>query len=73
MVIIFEIEQESIALCTRLLPCKSDSDEFYSIPIKKYEENLWAVQILDKDLAHLTSDEFSSRVDLPSDWFQEIF
>ena len=69
MVIIYLIESEAQSLCDRLISCKSASDTVYSKPVKRCDKNEWFVQVLDKDLSHLTSEEFSSRVDLPNDWF----
>lgn len=69
-VIIYTVEQEALDICTRLITCKGENDSVYSIPIKKYDENKWFVQVLDKDLVHLTAEEFGSLVDLQNDWFE---
>lgn len=69
MVIIYNTLLEAQTLCDKMQNCKAESDKNYCVPMKKYNQDLWAVQILNKDLSHLTADEFSNREELPSDWF----
>lgn len=69
MVIIYTVEGQANALCNRLSVCKGSKDTAYSVPIEKYNKKKWFVEVLDKDLGHLTQSEFGKRVELPSDWF----
>lgn len=71
MVIIYDIEQDALALCEKLIPCKSAKDLKYSEPIKKSDAEQWAVQVLDSDIKHLTVEEFGKMVELPNDWFDQ--
>lgn len=63
------VEQDAIDLCAQLDPLKDPGDVAYSAPIKKYDGNKWFVQILNKDLVHITAEEFSNLVDFPGGYF----
>ena len=63
------IEQDAIDLCTQLDPLKNDGDDVYSKPIKKYDENKWFVQILNKDVHTLQMSQMILLVDFPLNYF----
>lgn len=64
-VIVYTVQSDAQSLCDKMLSCIGLNDTVYSIPIKKYNENKWFVQILNKDLVHLTAEEFGNLVDFP--------
>jgi len=49
--------------------CKGVGDTAYTIPIKKWDEDKWFVQILNKDVHKLTSEEFDLLGPVPAGWF----
>ncbi len=65
----YTVEQDALDLCIRMDTCKGISDTAYVVSVKKYDENKWYVQILNKDVYVLTSAEFNSLIFFPGGYF----
>ncbi len=70
-VIIYIDEQVAQSMCVdpKWEDCKGVGDTSYTVPIKKWDEDKWFVQILNKDVRKLTSEEFDSLGAVPAGWF----